>query len=106
MAVKEGTKFNFNVLFDNYREEEQNRGWDRKYLNEVITFSIKNKNNLTLIEFKRELEPEDLPKIKPPDPVKSGFSSNVIILSGRRPIWLLQVFKPFLSSNKMELLCC
>ncbi|MCM8808546.1 MAG: CRISPR-associated ring nuclease Crn3/Csx3 [Candidatus Omnitrophica bacterium] len=61
-----------------------------EYLNEIITFSIKDKGKFTLIEFelKRELEPEDLTKIKPPDPLKGGFSSNVIILSGRGPIWL------------------
>lgn len=61
-----------------------------EYLNEVITFSVKNKDNFTVIEFelKRELEPQDLTKINPPDPIKGGFSSNVIILSGRGPIWL------------------
>jgi CRISPR-associated protein Csx3 len=37
---------------------------------------------------KRELEPEDLKKISPPDPIKNNFSDKTIILSGRGPIWL------------------
>jgi len=61
-----------------------------EFLDEVITFSVKNKGNFTLVEFelKRELEPKDLANIKPPDPIRNGFSSNVVILSGRGPIWL------------------
>lgn len=59
-------------------------------LNNFINFSIKTKDNFTLIEFElqRELEPRDLSNINPPDPVKEKFSANVVILSGRGPIWL------------------
>jgi len=48
------------------------------------------KEELTLIEFSlsRELKPEDLRNINPPDAVKNKFSSSFIILSGRGPIWL------------------
>ncbi|MEO0151714.1 MAG: CRISPR-associated ring nuclease Crn3/Csx3 [candidate division WOR-3 bacterium] len=61
-----------------------------EYLNDFIKFSVKKKDDFTLIEFEllRELEPSDLENIKPPDPVKEGFSSSAIILSGRGPIWL------------------
>ncbi len=61
-----------------------------EYLNEIIKFNIKSKNNFTLIEFEltRELEPSDLKSINPPDPVSSNFAKNLIILSGRGPIWL------------------
>lgn len=61
-----------------------------EYLNDFITFSINNKDNFAFIEFdlKRELTPQDLSNIKPPDPVKGGFASRIIILSGRGPIWL------------------
>ncbi len=61
-----------------------------EYLNDIINFTVRGKDYFTLIEFelKRELEPEDLKKINPPDPIKGGFSSDLIILSGRGPIWL------------------
>jgi CRISPR-associated protein Csx3 len=57
----------------------------------LIKYKIENiKENLTLIHFElpRELEPQDLKKIKPPDPVENKFSENILILSGRGPIWL------------------
>ncbi|MFN4226532.1 MAG: CRISPR-associated ring nuclease Crn3/Csx3 [Candidatus Ratteibacteria bacterium] len=59
-------------------------------LNDVIKFNIKHKNNFTLIEFEllKDLEPSDLSNLKPPDHVKAGFASDIIILSGRGPIWL------------------
>jgi CRISPR-associated protein Csx3 len=56
-----------------------------------IDFEVKNiKEDLTLIHFelKRELEPQDLKNINPPDPVENKFSKNTLILSGRGPIWL------------------
>ena len=59
--------------------------------NDFIKFEVKNiSEGLTLVYFElsRELEPEDLRKISPPDPVKSKFSSNVVVISGRGPIWL------------------
>lgn len=73
-----------------------------EYFNDFISFSIKNKNNFTLIEFelKRELEPSDLLNIKPPDPVKESFSSNIVILSGRGPIWLYGYLIHFYHSTK------
>jgi len=62
------------------------------YLNdEFITFEIKNiTDSITKIHFelKRELEPKDLKNLCPPDPVKNKFSKNLVILSGRGPIWL------------------
>ncbi|MFN3995803.1 MAG: CRISPR-associated ring nuclease Crn3/Csx3 [bacterium] len=60
------------------------------YLNEIIKFTKKTKNRFTLIEFEltKRLEPSDLPLIKPPDPVKERFSTTLVILSGRGPIWL------------------
>jgi len=63
------------------------------YLNdeEFITFEVKKiKEDIVVIHFdlKRELNPEDLKNIKPPDPVKNKFSNNLVILSGRGPIWL------------------
>lgn len=39
-------------------------------------------------ELTKNLEPSDLLSIKLPDPVKEGFSSKLLILSGRGPIWL------------------
>jgi len=63
-----------------------------EYLNdEFITFEIREiKNGVKLIyfELKRELEPEDLKNINPPDPVKNKFSKDIVVLSGRGPIWL------------------
>ena len=64
-----------------------------EYLNdeEFITFEVKRvKENIILIHFslKRELEPADLKNLRPPDPVKNKFSNNLVILSGRGPIWL------------------
>lgn len=59
-------------------------------MNNFIKFKFKNKGIFTFIEFEleRELEPHDLPCIRPPDPVKENFSSKIVILSGRGPIWL------------------
>ncbi|MCM8809843.1 MAG: CRISPR-associated ring nuclease Crn3/Csx3 [Candidatus Omnitrophica bacterium] len=61
-----------------------------EFLNDFIKFSVKNKDKFALIEFEliKEIEPSDLGNLNPPDPVKEGFSSKVIILSGRGPIWL------------------
>ncbi len=59
--------------------------------NDFIEFEIKKlSNEIVMIHFilKRELEPEDLKKISPPDPIKNNFSNKTIILSGRGPIWL------------------
>ncbi len=60
-----------------------------EYLNDVVEFKVKIHKDYALVEFelKRELKPEDLREIKPPDPVKNGFSSKIVILSGRGPIW-------------------
>ncbi len=58
---------------------------------DFIEFEIKKvSNEIVMIHFilKRELEPEDLKKISPPDPIKNNFSDKTIILSGRGPIWL------------------
>ena len=58
---------------------------------DFIEFEIKKvSNEVVMIHFilKRELEPEDLKKISPPDPIKNNFSDKTIILSGRGPIWL------------------
>jgi CRISPR-associated protein Csx3 len=58
---------------------------------DFIEFEIKKlSNEIVIIHFilKRELEPEDLKKISPPDPIKNNFSDKTIILSGRGPIWL------------------
>lgn len=58
--------------------------------NGPISFKVKRSRDYTLIEFEliREITPEDLSNIEPPDPVKEGFSSSVVILSGRGPVWL------------------
>jgi len=55
----------------------------------VVDFKVKVSEEYAVVEFelKRELSPEDLKSINPPDPVKNGFSSKVVILSGRAPIW-------------------
>jgi len=60
-----------------------------EYLNEVVSFNVKVVDEYAVVEFelKRELSPEDLRNINPPDPVKNGFSSKIVILSGRGPIW-------------------
>lgn len=60
------------------------------FLNNFINFSLKIKDRFALIEFvlEKDLEPGDLANISPPDPVKYGFSSKIIIISGRGPIWL------------------
>ncbi|AAC06660.1 CRISPR-associated ring nuclease Crn3/Csx3 [Aquifex aeolicus] len=58
---------------------------------EVVRWSVKKINDdTTLIEFelKRDLVPEDLKKINPPDAVKNKFANTFIVLSGRGPIWL------------------
>ena len=57
---------------------------------EIVKWKVYSVNeNTTLVEFelKRNLEPADLNVISPPDPVKLGFSSKTVILSGRGPIW-------------------
>ncbi len=61
-----------------------------EYFNEIIEFKLRKNKEFTLVSFeiKRELVPEDLKKIKPPDPVKENISNSCIILSGRGPIWL------------------
>jgi len=58
-------------------------------MNSFISFNVKVLNAYVIVEFelKRELSPEDLKSINPPDAVKNGFSSKVVILSGRGPIW-------------------
>jgi len=56
-----------------------------------IEFEIKKiKEDIVMINFilKRGLDPQDLKRISPPDPVKSGISTNIVVLSGRGPIWL------------------
>jgi len=58
---------------------------------EFISFELQEiKKGITLIYFtlKRDIEPKDLKDINPPDPVKNRFSQNLVILSGRGPIWL------------------
>ena len=67
-----------------------------EYLNdqnnqEFIAFEVRKvEEGVVLVHFelKRELNPEDLKRIKPPDPVKNKLSKNLLILSGRGPIWL------------------
>jgi len=59
--------------------------------NDFISFEVKDiREGITLIHFelKRQLEPQDLKNIRPPDPVKNIFSKNIVVLSGRAPIWL------------------
>jgi len=68
-----------------------------------IEFEIKKiKEDIVMINFilKRGLEPQDLKRISPPDPVKSGISTNIVVLSGRGPIWLYGFLNSFLSSCK------
>lgn len=45
---------------------------------------------IVLLEFEltKNLEPSDLINMNLPNPVKEGFSSKLLILSGRGPIWL------------------
>ena len=56
----------------------------------VVEFRLRVSEEIALVEFelKRDLVPEDLRDINPPDPVKEGFASKVVVLSGRGPIWL------------------
>ena len=58
--------------------------------NIAISFKIKKYKDFVVLEFelKKNLTPEDLKEIKPPDPAKNKFSSKGVILSGRGPIWL------------------
>ncbi len=62
-----------------------------------IRFSIREGEKAVLIEFElsRPLEPKDLKEINPPDAVKEGYSSKVLILSGRGPIWLYAYLMEF-----------
>lgn len=55
-----------------------------------IEFKITDNSDFVVIEFelKRDLKPEDLKKIFPPDAVKGGFAHKGIVLSGRGPVWL------------------
>jgi len=62
-----------------------------EYLNDFIDFEVKKiREGVTMVQFelRRELSPEDLKAINPPDPVKNKFSKNVVVLSGRGPVWL------------------
>jgi len=63
-----------------------------EYLNnDFISFEVKDiGEGITLIHFelKRQLEPQDLKNIHPPDPVKNKFSKKIVVLSGRASIWL------------------
>jgi len=56
----------------------------------VLNYKIKQNKELALFEFDltKNLEPEDLKSIVLPDPVKEGFASKILILSGRGPVWL------------------
>jgi len=58
--------------------------------NKMISFKTKKYKDFVVLEFelKKNLTPEDLKEIKPPDPAKNKFSSKGVILSGRGPIWL------------------
>ena len=57
--------------------------------NEIVKFEVKVEGEFAKVEFelKRDLVPEDLKRIKPPDPVEGGFAPKIVILSGRGPIW-------------------
>ncbi|MCX7757930.1 MAG: CRISPR-associated ring nuclease Crn3/Csx3 [candidate division WOR-3 bacterium] len=58
---------------------------------EIFKYNLKTKNEkIIILEFDltKNLEPSDLKNIELPDPVKEGFSSKLIIISGRGPIWL------------------
>jgi CRISPR-associated protein Csx3 len=75
-----------------------------EYLNnDFISFEVKDiGEGITLIHFelKRQLEPQELKNINPPDPVKNKFSKNIVVLLGRAPNMVLWVFSAFLSSSK------
>jgi len=55
-----------------------------------VEFRVKVVEEIALVEFelKRDLVPEDLRSIEPPDPVREKFADKVVVLSGRGPIWL------------------
>lgn len=61
----------------------------KEFNSELVDFKLKLSEKVAIIEFelKKNLEPEDLKKIKLIDPVKEKFSSKLVILSGRAPIW-------------------
>jgi len=52
-----------------------------------LNFSQNHQRKAIVLSKLRNKSPEDLRNINPPDPVKNGFSSKVVILSGRGPIW-------------------
>ena len=56
----------------------------------AVKFNVQKFDQIALVEFQleRDLVPEDLKNINPPDPVKEGFASKIVVLSGRGPIWL------------------
>lgn len=56
----------------------------------IVEFKLRVNEEVAVVEFelKRDLVPEDLRQITPPDPVKEGFASKIVVLSGRAPIWL------------------
>jgi len=74
--------------------------------NSVISFKVKKYKDFVVLEFElgRDLTPDDLKDIKPPDPVKNKFSSKGVVLSGRGPIWLYGYLIHFYQSN--EICCC
>jgi len=60
-------------------------------MNTEIKFETKKAGeNIVVIEFvlAREISPEELRNINPPDPIENKFADKLVILSGRGPIWL------------------
>jgi len=56
----------------------------------AVEFKLRVNEEVAVVEFelKRDLTPEDLRDINPPDPVREKFADKIVILSGRGPIWL------------------
>jgi len=56
----------------------------------VVEFKLRVNEEVAVVEFEltRDLTPEDLKEISPPDPVKERFADKIVVLSGRGPIWL------------------
>lgn len=67
-----------------------------------IEFNMKENKDFVWVEFelKRELKPDDLKNISPPDAVKGKFANKGIVLSGKGPVWLYGFLVHFYHATK------
>jgi len=68
----------------------------------AVEFKLRVNDEIALVEFelKRDLTPEDLKNVSPPDPVKGKFADRIVVISGRGPVWLYAYLVHFYHPTK------